>query len=168
MKKLNLVVLLITFASCKTTQPTVIYITKDSVITKTEYVIKDSIITIPGDTIRFQVPCDKDTVFITRSKSSSSMVQIHKGIVTVQNNCDEKDLIISKLQAKLSHYEASVSDSSRIEIKTVKVVPTAYKVYAWGFWILGIALAATLYFKQNLWVILAGSMVKIAKVFKKK
>lgn len=167
-KLLNLLTISLLLASCKVTPPQVIYITKDSVVTKTEYVIKDSIITIPGDTIRFQIPCDKDTVFIYRSKHSSSMVQVNKGVITVQNNCDEKDLIISKLQAKLSHYESSASDSSRIEIKTVKVVPTAYRVYAWGFWVLLVAVGAILYFKQNLWVLLAGSMVRIAKVFKKK
>lgn len=167
-KLLNVLIISLLLTSCKVFQPQVIYVTKDSIITKVEYIIKDSIITIPGDTIRFQIPCDKDTVFIYRSKSSSSMVQVNKGVVTVQNNCDEKDLIISKLQSKLDKIQYSSSDSSRVEIKTVKHIPTIYKVYSWGFWILAAAIAALLYFNQNLWFFIATTVASLFKSSKKK
>ena len=156
------------FSSCKTPKPSYIYVNRDSIITKTETVFKDTIITIPGDTIRFQIPCNKDTVFIYKSKSSTSMVTVNKGIVTVQNNCDEKDLIISKLREQISHYEIATSDSVKTEIVTVKHVPTIYKVFTWGFWVLLLGLATILYLNQNLWVLLISATVSIFKVFKKK
>ena len=52
--------------SCKLSKPTVetIEVIRDSIITKTITTYRDTIIRIPGDTIRFQIPCDRDTVFI--------------------------------------------------------------------------------------------------------
>lgn len=153
------------FTSCKTQPPQVVYVTKDSIITKTETVYKDTVITIPGDTIRFQIPCNKDTVFIYKGKSSTSMVTVQKGSVTIQNNCDEKDLIISKLRQEVDRYSLSTQDSSVTIYVKVKHVPGIYKFFAWGFWVLALALGALLYFNQNLWLAALGL---VASIFKKK
>lgn len=160
--------LVLSLLGCKTKPPQVVYITKDSVVTQTKTVYKDTIITIPGDTIRFQVPCDKDTVYIVKGKASSSMVTVNKGVVTVQNNCDEKDLIITKLRQELEHYQLSVDDSTKIEIITVNKVPAVVKFFAVGFWILLALLAGLIMFNKNLWVMIAGSVVSIVKLITKK
>lgn len=151
--------------SCRGIKPSIVYVNKDSIITNTETVIRDTIIKVPGDTIRFQIPCNKDTVFIYKSKSSSSMVQVHKGIITVQNNCDEKDLIIKNLSSKLHEYELHKTDSVKTEIRIVKHTPVVYKVFTWGFWLL-LTAGATLYFtNNNIWVLIATSL---AGIFTKK
>lgn len=153
------------FTSCKTQPPQVVYVTKDSLITKTEIVYKDTIITVPGDTIRFQIPCDKDTVFIYKGKSSTSMVTINKGQISVQNNCDEKDLIITKLREEVDKYSLSTQDSTTTIYVKVKHVPGIYKFFTWGFWVLALALGALLYFNQNLWLAALGL---VASLFKKR
>lgn len=161
-------VLIISILGCKTKAPQVIYVNRDSIITETTTVYKDTIIKIPGDTVRFQIPCDNDTVFIVKSKASTSLVAVNKGKVTVQTNCDEKDLIITKLRQQLDHYQLSVSDSSKTEIVIVKKVPGVVKFFAIGFWILLALLAGLIMFNKNLWVVLAGSVVSIVKTVTKK
>ncbi len=169
MKKIAVVLLAAALLmSCGFMKPQVVYVTKDSLVTVTNTVIKDSIINIPGDTIRLQIPCDKDTVYIVRGKSSNSTVQVSKGVVTVQNSCDEKDIIITKLKDQVSRYESSVSDSSKTEIKIVKHVPTIYKVFTYGFWILAAAIAAILATNQNIWVLVVTGVAQLAKSFGKK
>lgn len=155
------------FTSCKTTPPQVIYKTKDSLITKETIVIKDSIIHVPGDTIRFQIPCDNDTVFVIKSKTSHSLVQVKNGLISVQNNCDEKDLIITKLQDKLHHYEAQSNDSLKTEKIFVKKIPGIYKFTFWGFWVVA-ALASTLFLiNKNLWFAVIAALAGLIKSFKK-
>lgn len=161
-------VLIISILGCKTQAPQVIYVNRDSIITETKTVYKDTIIKIPGDTIRFQIPCDKDTVYIVRSKASTSMVAVNKGKVTIQTNCDEKDLIITKLRQELDHYQLSVSDSSKVQIVVVKKVPGVVKMFAIGFWIVLALLAGLIMFNKNLWVVLAGSVVSIVRLVTKK
>lgn len=163
-----LIVLASVWSSCGLMKPQIVYVNKDSLVTITNTVIKDSIITIPGDTIRLQIPCDKDTVYIVRGKSSNSTVQVSKGVVTVQNSCDEKDLIITKLKDQISHYEISVSDSSKTEIKIVKHVPVMYKVFTYGFWILATAIAAILLTNNNIWLLVVTGLAQLAKSFGKK
>lgn len=169
MKKITIVLLVVAFLmSCGLIKPQVVYVTKDSLVTVTNTVTKDSIVHIPGDTIRLQIPCDKDTVYIVKGKSSNSTVQVSKGVVTVQNNCDEKDLIITKLKDQISRYESSVSDSSKTEIRIVKHVPTIYKVFTYGFWILAAAVATILATNQNIWILVIASVAQLAKAFSKK
>jgi hypothetical protein len=153
------------FTSCRTQPAQVVYVAKDSIITKTETVYKDTVITVPGDTIRFQIPCNKDTVFIYKGKASTSMVTVQKGSVTIQNNCDEKDLIITKLREQVDSYSMATQDSSTTIYVKVKHIPGIYKFFTWGFWILAVALGALLYFNQNLWLAAIGL---VASLFKKK
>lgn len=162
------ILLIISTLGCKTQPPQVIYVTKDSLVTDTKIVYKDTIIKVPGDTVRFQIPCDKDTVYIVKGKASTSLVAVNKGKVTVQTNCDEKDLIITKLRQELEHYQVAVNDSVKTTIITVKKVPGAIKFFAIGFWVLLALLTGLIMVNKNLWVVLAGSVVSIAKLFSKK
>jgi len=166
--KIGVTLLGISLLSCKTQAPQVVYVTKDSVITETKIVYNDTIIKVPGDTVRFQVPCDKDTVFIVTGKSSKSLVTVNKGKVSVENNCDEKDLIITKLRHELEHYQSSVSDSSKTEIVVVHKVPGTVKFFAIGFWVILSILVGLIMFNRNIWVVLAGSVVSIVKLVSKK
>lgn len=156
------------FTSCNLTKPQVVYVNRDSVVTTTEVVYKDTIITIPGDTVRFQIPCDKDTVYIVKGKSSTSMVAVNKGKVTVQNNCDQKDLIITKLREQIDHMKLVSSDSLKTVTITVKHTPAAVRFFAWGFWVL-LALATGLFLvNKNIWVLLISTIGSLVKAFKKK
>jgi hypothetical protein len=148
-------------------KPSVVYVNRDSVVTNTEYVTKDSIITIPGDTIKVQIPCDKDTVYIVKSNHSSSLVQVKRGVVSVQNNCDEQKLIILNLQEKLHHYEMQSSDSVKTVVVKEKYVPVAYKVFSYGFFILLAAGVTLMLVNKNIWVVVASSVVSLVKSFKK-
>lgn len=159
---------IVLLSGCKTTPPQVNSVKKDSVFTKTEIVYRDTIITIPGDTVRFQVPCDKDTVFIYKGKSSSSMVAINKGKITVQNNCDEKDLIISKLRQQVDRVHFVSADSTKTITITVKHTPGIMKFFAWGFWVVLALLTGLVLVNKNLWVVLASTLLSIFKLFKKK
>jgi hypothetical protein len=159
---------LISLNSCGLMKPNVQYVIRDSIVTKMETIYKDTIITVPGDTIRFQIPCDRDTVFITKSKSSSSLVQVRKGVITVQNNCDEKDILITKLRDQVEKFKSESKDS--IVVKTVKekYIPRSHKFYSWGFWVaLGIASLMTM-INTNLWTIIVGGVVSIVRILSKK
>lgn len=162
------ILIYLSLGSCKVSTPNVVYVTKDSIVTKTETVYKDTIITIPGDTIRFQVPCDKDTVFIYRSKSSSSLVQIKNGTITVQNNCDEKDILITKLRSEIDRFQSQNKDSVTVITKREKYVPKMYKFYSWGFWVaLGIGGILTI-MNTSLWGIIAGAVISIVRILSKR
>lgn len=154
--------------TCKTVPPQVVYVTKDSTITSTVTVYKDTVITVPGDTIKVQVPCDKDTVYIVKSKSSHSLVQVSKGKVTVETTCEQKDLIITKLRQELDHYKHNKSDSSMTKTVIVKHVPGIYKGFAWGFWVLAGLTTVLIMSNKNIWVVIANSAISLAKIFKKK
>ena len=148
-------------------KPSVVYVNKDSVITNTEYVTRDSIITVPGDTIKVQIPCDKDTVYIVKSKKSSSLVQVKRGVVSVQNNCEEQKIIISNLQEKLHHYQMQSSDSVKTVVVREKYVPVAYKVFSYGFFILLAAGVTLMLVNKNIWVMIVASATSLIKSFKK-
>jgi hypothetical protein len=158
------------FLSCRMMKPETIYITKDSLVTKTETVIKDSIIRIPGDTIRIAIPI-RDTVFIVKGARSSSTVQVRSGKIAIQTACDEKDIIISKLRSEVMRFQAASSDSVRVEVKKIKHVPTYYKVISYMFWIVAALLAALIISNQNLWIVIvttaAGLIRSVAKKPKK-
>jgi len=179
MKNLNISLQLISIfiliqllTSCGLSKTNTVYVIKDSIVTKTETIYKDTLITIPGDTIRFQIPCDKDTVFIYRSKSSSSLVQVKNGIISVQNNCDEKDILITKLKEKVDKLQEKRNDSVVVKTIKEKYVPKSYKFYKWGFWVaLGVALVVSM-MTTNVWIAVLGAIVSIIKIvsnnFKKK
>lgn len=154
-----LLFLLNLLTSCGLHKPTVTYVTKDSIVTNTVVVTKDTIIKVPGDTIRFQVPCDKDTVFIYKSKSSTSLVTINKGKISVQNNCDEKDILISKLNAELTKYSSMNRDSSMVKTKVITKVPAIYKIFTFGFWVLLTVIGALFFLNKNIWFTLTTTVV---------
>ena len=167
MRFLVAILLFIIFTSCGLLKPSVVYVNKDSVITNTEYVTRDSIITVPGDTIKVQIPCDKDTVYIVKSKKSSSLVQVKRGVVSVQNNCEEQKIIISNLQEKLHHYQMQSSDSVKTVVVREKYVPVAYKVFSYGFFILLATGVTLMLVNKNIWVMIVASATSLIKSFKK-
>lgn len=147
----KILVLLTIISSCDLIKPNnkTVYVIKDSVIIKKETVYQDTIITIPGDTIRFQVPCDKDTIFIVKSNSSSSIVQIKDGIVNVQNNCNEKDIIITKLNTRIENLQKQINNTTTTKIVKERYVPKIYKFFTWGFWILLLLLIVSFSLRTN-------------------
>ena len=167
MRSIIILIIIITCLGCGLLKPSVVYVNRDSVVTNTEYVTKDSIITVPGDTIKFQLPCDKDTVYIIKSKKSSSLVQGNRGGVSVQNNCDEQKLIILNLQERLHHYELQQSDSLKTVVVKEKYIPVAYKVFSYGFFILLAAGVTLMFVNKNIWTIVASSVISLVKSFKK-
>lgn len=167
MRFIILLIILFTCLGCRLLKPSVVYVNRDSVVTHTEYVTKDSIITIPGDTIKLQIPCDKDTVYIVKSKKSSSLVQVKRGVVSVQNNCDEQKMIILNLQERLHHYEMQESDSLKTVVVKERYVPVAYKVFSYGFFILLAAGTTLMFVNKNIWVMIVSSVVSLVKSFKK-
>ena len=163
LKSIGIFTIIQLFSSCGLLKTNTVYVTKDSLVTKIETVYKDTLIKVPGDTIRFQIPCDKDTVFVYRSKSSSSLVQVKNGVITVQNNCDEKDILITKLKEKVDRLEEQKSSSVITKTIKEKYIPNSYKFYKWGFWVaLGVALVVST-ITTNIWVAVLGAIVSIVK-----
>lgn len=124
--------------SCKTQKEASIVQIKDSLRIHDLVRIKDTIITVPGDTIRYEVPCDKDTVYILKSasKKSTALVQVHNGKVQVTNYCDEKDIIIEKQRVELEKYQLAQRDSSshKTTIEEVKYTPWYFKYPGYLGW----------------------------------
>lgn len=155
--------ILISLASCGIIKPQTIYITKDSVITVTNTVYRDTIIHLPGDTVTIELPAKVDTVYIARSGKASATVAISKGKVKVISNCDEQNLIITRLQEQLHHYETASSDSVQTTIKTVKHIPGFYQFTFWGFFVLAALITTLLLTNNNIWVLLIGTLGGIFK-----
>jgi hypothetical protein len=128
--------------SCGLVKPQIVYINKDSIITNTITVVKDSLITVPGDTINWSVQCLTDTVFIIEKPRSSTIVKVSKGKVSVKTNCKEKDIIITRLQEQLKHSELMATDSVITKTERIKYIPGIYKFYGYGFYTL-LAIIAT-------------------------
>lgn len=120
-------------SSCKTTQSTTT-VQQDSTSLKEKIVYKDTIIHVPGDTIRLEIPCDKDTVYIQKGKSSSALVHVKDGKVTVQANCDEKDLIITKLSTQIERiHKENREKLTKTEVQ-VPYIPKFFKYSTYAFW----------------------------------
>jgi hypothetical protein len=162
------VFIILTLTTCKVNKPNIIYVNKDSIITKTEIVYKDTLIKIPGDTIKFEVPCNKDTVFIYRSKSSSSLVQVKNGKISVQNNCDEKDLLITKLESQIEKYKTENKNTNITITKEVKYVPSIYKFFTAGFWLFLCTTIILTLINTGLWGLIIGGVVKIVSLITKR
>lgn len=167
MKKLLFLIPFVLF-SCGLVKPQIIYIDKDSIITNTITVVKDSIITVPGDTINWSVDCLTDTVFIIQKPSSSAVVKVSKGKVTVRSTCQEKDIIISQLRQQLSHSELQSSDSTITITQKVKYVPGIYKFYGYGFWTLLAIIITFGLVNKNTYAMIATAIAGVISSFKKK
>jgi len=155
-------------ASCSIVKPKVVYIQRDSLITVRETIIRDSIITVPGDTVVIELPSKRDTVFVTRSGRASASVSISKGRLQVVANCDEQNIIISRLQEQLHHYQSTETDSVKTEIVTVKHIPSMYKFTFWGFFVLAAAVTALLLKTNNPWVAVIATLSTIFRKASKK
>lgn len=167
MKTIIPILIAILLSSCSILKPETIYITKDSLVTKTETIIKDSIIHLPGDTILINIPI-RDTIFIVKSKRSSSMVQVKSGKITIQNSCDEKDILITKLQSEISKFQTATSDSVRVEVKKVKHVPVYYKITSYMFWVVAAIGTAFFLTNKNIWVIVVTTLASALRNITKK
>lgn len=153
--------------SCGLVKPQIIYVDKDSIITNTITVVKDSIITIPGDTINWSIDCLTDTVFIIQKPSSSAVVKVNKGKISVQSSCKEKDIIITKLQEQLKHSELMATDSVVTITKEVKHIPGIYKFYGYGFYTLLAIIATFALVNKSTYAVIATTIAGIIASFKK-
>lgn len=161
--KYILPILAIFASSCGLLKPETIYVTKDSVITVTNTVYRDTIITLPGDTVTIELPVIHDTVFVIRKGKASTSVAISNGRLKVTSNCDEQNLIITRLQEQLHHYQTASSDSVKTTIKTVKHIPGFYQFTFWGFFVLAALITTLLLANNNLWIVLIGTLGSIFK-----
>ena len=139
-------------SACGIIKPQVVYVTRDSLVTVTQTVIRDSIITMPGDTVTIELPVIHDTVFVNRSGKASATVSISQGRLRIVANCDEQKLIISRLQEQLHHYQSLESDSTKTTIRTVKYIPAFYRFTFWGFFVLAGIITSLLLTKSNIWL----------------
>jgi hypothetical protein len=96
---------------------------------------RDSIVTLPGDTIEFQVPCDNDTVFILKGNSSRALVQVKNHEVHVENDCDEQSRIITGLISEINTIKSHSNDSSKTVTLPVKFIPAWYKFTNKAFYV---------------------------------
>lgn len=154
--------------SCNLLKPQIIYIDKDSIITKIETVIKDSIITVPAETLNWSADCLVDTVFIIDKKAVNTTVKIKKGKISVSSTCKEKDIIITKLKEELNNYKLQQSDSIVTKIERVKYIPGVYKFYSYGFYTLLALITAFALINKNIYAIIATSIASLLASFKKK
>lgn len=168
MRHLITITAVIALTSCGIIKPETIYVTKDSVITVNNTVYRDTIITLPGDTITIELPAIHDTVFIARSGKASAAVTISNGRLTVKSNCDEQNLIITRLQEQLHHYETASSDSVKTTIKTVKHIPGFYQFTFWGFFVLAAVITTLLLTNNNIWLLIITTMGSIFKTAAKR
>jgi hypothetical protein len=168
MKATTIIFASLLMMSCGIIKPKTIYVTRDSLVTVTQTVIRDSIITLPGDTITITLPAIHDTVFIARSGRASAAVSISRGQLKVTANCDEQNIIISRLQEQLHHYQTAQSDSSQTTVVTVKHIPSFYKFTFWGFFALAAVITALLLKNNNIWLTLIATLGSIFRTAAKK
>jgi hypothetical protein len=161
MKHILLIASLALLGSCSLVKPRIVYINRDSLVTVRETVIRDSIITVPGDTVLVELPGIHDTVFIARSGRASASVAINNGRLRIVANCDEQNILISKLQQELSHYQTTESDSTKTTIITEKYIPGFYKFTFWGFFTLAGVITALLLKSNNVWLTLIATLANI-------
>lgn len=166
--KYIIILFLILLSSCKLLQPQIIYIDKDSVITKIETIVKDSIITLPAETLNWSADCLVDTVFIIDKKAVNTTVKIKKGKISVSSTCKEKDIIITKLKEELSNYKLQQSDSIVTKVERVKYIPSIYKFYSYAFYTLLALITAFSLLNKNIYAIIASSIASLLASFKKK
>ena len=148
-------------SACGIIKPQVVYVNRDSLVTVTQTVIRDSIITIPGDTVLIELPAKHDTVFIARSGKASASVAISKGRLQIVANCDEQKLIISRLQEQLHHYQSLESDSTKTTIRNVKHIPAFYQFTFWAFFALAAVITTLLLTKSNIWLTIIATLGSI-------
>lgn len=129
------IALLLWLTSCKTTRTTQQTAVKDSIAYVERIVQHDTTITLPGDTIRFHVPCDKDTVFVVTGNSSRSLVQVHDHRVAVHNECDEQSRTITGLIKEINTLREHSKDSTNVKIVPEKYIPGWYLFTNKAFWI---------------------------------
>lgn len=168
MKQALIIIALLSMSACGILKPQVVYVTRDSLVTVTQTVIRDTIITIPGDTVVIELPARHDTVFIAKAGRASATVAISKGRLRVVANCDEQNLIISRLQEQLHHYQSLESDSSKTVIKTVKHIPSFYQFTFWAFFALAAVITALLLKNSNIWIMIIATLGSIFRTAAKK
>lgn len=164
MRLIIAIALTISTASCGILKPETIYVTKDSIITVNNTIYRDTIITIPGDTVTIELPAIHDTVFIARSGKASAQVTIGGGKVKIKTNCDEQNIIITRLQEQLHHYETASRDSVKTTVRTIKHIPGFYQFTFWGFFVLAALITTLLLANNNIWILI---ITTLASIFKK-
>lgn len=138
MKKLTFIFILILLVGCKSNRPTVekSRIVKDSTSTVIRIVPRDTIVPVPGDSVRVQVPLkDLGIVPVTGiSKSGNLKASVSRVNDQIIVDCDVKEL---ELKLQLLDKEIQIlkskliTEAERIEVP-VKFVPWWVKTLAWA------------------------------------
>jgi hypothetical protein len=114
MKNIIFILLIFFTAGCSrkivAPPPTVVTVTKDSIITNT--VVRDSIITIPGERVVLieKVPCPDIIDFEKKEKNGNVTVKvtIKKGVLTADCKTDSLQKIIQGLNSQITTLKTSV------------------------------------------------------------
>lgn len=145
-KLLTILFLLIAFASCKTMQPVVTTktIIKDSVVTKTETVYRDTTIYLPGDTteISVAIPCPDVKIDVATTKGRTTLTAKTDGRGNLKIDCktDSLLLVIDSLKNTITETQKFHTELKQ-DIIEKPVTVIKYKVPKWCWWLLIINLA---------------------------
>lgn len=145
MKKIVAFVLfLIGFWGCKSPNPkhTDIQIQKDSIVTKVNYIPRDTTIVIPGDIMELKVPVYNLTevpITVQTSKGTLELSKLNEEILA-KCNIDDLQMIITLQDKLISEYQEKLKTKSEtIEVR-VKYIPK------WVQFLAAIGAMAILYF----------------------
>lgn len=129
-----LLISVMVLSSCKAQKEITRSTSKDSIVYREKIVYKDSLITLPGDSILVQVPCDTDTIIQKKGKTAGATVQVKNKVVTIRANCDEQNVKITKLETHISELETKSHEKDTIKEVPVRYIPDFYKYTTIAFW----------------------------------
>jgi len=136
-KFLTILFLFVLTACSRKMMPQIETVVKDSVVEKTVYVHRDSVIVIPGDSVKIHdtIPC-KNVVYhkVAMSKTGSikAVVDINKGMLNVDCKTDS-------LQNRIEWLEAHANTVRTKTITTTINNPPKRFIPKWCKWLLGIS-----------------------------
>lgn len=116
--------------------PGIVTETKETTVTNTVYVPKDSLIYLPGDkvVIHDEIPCP-DVEYHKQATSntgrSTATVNISKGKLDVECKTDS-------LEARIKWLEANTTTVQKVVKETTITLPPKRWIPKWAWWLLGI------------------------------
>lgn len=136
--------------------------TKDSIVYRERFVLKDTPIYIPGEKIivTIKTPCDsngfKKGIIASSKNNRGSLTISDQGNGTLKIECEADSLkkVISHLSTVIREKETQQSKAdSKTKIQTVEVIE--YKVPKWCYWVIVYAIVITIYcFRDKLLTVL--------------
>lgn len=132
--------------SCRSLQPSreTVETVKDSTVTTVRYVAKDTLITVPGDTLKFSIPFYQlsETPTERTNGRTTARVSLQNDQLTVECLTEQYEQLIA-YQSEVIETLREINRSKQETIQVpVKFVPWHIKTLAW---IGGIALGLTLF-----------------------